>query len=131
MIIDRLDPEGLRRVPGTTNVTVATGSRLVHISGQSGVDADGNIVGLTHYEQFCRAIENVCTALEAAGATFDDIAKLTFYIVDYDDRALNAMITAIVDTLGRTYPVAAATILGVASLWQEGLLVEIDAVAVV
>jgi enamine deaminase RidA (YjgF/YER057c/UK114 family) len=131
MITDRLDPEGLRKIPGSANVTIATGSRIVHISAQAGVDAEGNIVGPKHYDQFCRAIENVCTALEAAGATFDDVAKLTFYIVDYDDRALNAMITAVVDTLGKEFPIAATSILGVAALWQPGLLVEIDAVAVV
>ncbi len=131
MITDRLDPEGLRPIPGSAHVTISTGSRIVHIAGQRGVDADGHVVGPKHYDQACRAIQNVCTALEAAGATLADVAKLNIYLVDYDDRALNAFITAVVDTLGKNYPIAATTIIGVAALMQPGTLVEIDAVAVI
>jgi len=127
--MDRLDPEGLRPIPGSANVTISTGSRIIHIAAQTGVDAGGHIAGPKHYEQACRAIQNVCTAVEAAGATLADVAKLNIYLVDYDDRALNAFITAVVDTLGNDYPIAATTIVGVAAL-QPGILIQIDAVAV-
>ncbi len=40
-------------------------------------------------------------------------------------------ITAVVDTLGKNYPIVATTIIGVAALMQPGTLVEIDAVAVI
>ena len=44
MITDRIDPPGLALVPGSANVVVATGSRLVSVSGQTGVDEDGKPV---------------------------------------------------------------------------------------
>jgi enamine deaminase RidA (YjgF/YER057c/UK114 family) len=131
MIRDRLNPEGLLSIPQMANVTIASGTRFIHVSGQNGVDADGRIVGPTHYEQACRALENVRTALAAAGASLEDIARMNIYVVDHGDRALNALITAAVDTYGNDYPVTAGTLLGVASLWQEGLLIEIDALAVI
>ena len=64
MITDRIDPVGLALLPGTVHVTVASGSRLVFVSGQTGVDEHGKVVGNTHYEQAKRAFENLTAALE-------------------------------------------------------------------
>ena len=83
MITDRLDPTGLATIPGAVNLTIATGSRIIHISGQTGVDADGKVVGSTHLDQSRRALQNLRVAIEAAGATPADIAKLMIYVVDY------------------------------------------------
>ena len=38
MTIETLEPAGLAPIPGAAHVTIATGSRIVHISGQTGVD---------------------------------------------------------------------------------------------
>jgi hypothetical protein len=35
MITDRLDPPGLLKIPEIVNVSVATGSRIIHVSGQT------------------------------------------------------------------------------------------------
>ena len=94
MITDRLDPTGLATIPGAVNLTIATGSRIVHVSGQTGVDADGKVVGSTHLDQSRRALQNLRVAIEAAGATPSDIAKLMIYIVDYDEAALEALVAA-------------------------------------
>jgi enamine deaminase RidA (YjgF/YER057c/UK114 family) len=129
MITDRIDPPALAPIPGSSNVVVATGSRLVCVSGQTGVDEDGKVVGTTHLEQSRRALSNLWTALTAAGVSPADIAKLTIYVVDYDESALGALMTAAIEVFGDDYPITASTLVGVAALWQPDLLVEIDAIA--
>jgi hypothetical protein len=57
MITDRLDPPGILKIPEIVNVSVATGSRIIHISGQVAVDAQGKVVGTTHLEQTRKALE--------------------------------------------------------------------------
>lgn len=131
MITDRLDPTGLATIPGAVNLTIASGTRIVHISGQTGVDSDGKVVGSTHGEQSKRALQNLRVAIEAAGATPGDIAKLMIYIVDYDEAALEALVGAAIEVFGDDYPITASTLVGVATLWQPDILIEIDAVAIV
>lgn len=130
MIDDRIDPPGLFTIPGIANVTVATGTRIVHISGQTGVDAEGKIVGDTHVDQCKQALANLRVALTAAGATLADVAKLNIYMVDYTEAALEALTVAAIEVYGEDFPIIASTLGGVATLWQPDVLVEIDAVAV-
>jgi len=131
MITDRIDPPELLKIPEIVNVSVATGSRIVHVSGQTSVDVEGKVVGSTHLEQSRVAFGNVLIALAAAGATLDDVAKFNIYMVDYSWDALEALMTAAKEVLGDPYPVTANTLVGVASLWLPDLLVEVDAVAVI
>jgi enamine deaminase RidA (YjgF/YER057c/UK114 family) len=131
MITERNDPPGLATIAGAANVTVATGNRIIHISGQTGVDADGNLVGATHLEQSKRALANLRVAVESTGASLADVAKLNIYVVDYTPDALDALVAAAIEVLGEDFPVTASTLVGVATLWQPGILVEIDAVVVV
>ena len=68
MAITLVNPAGLPEVGIYRQVSVATGSRLVHVAGQVAVDADGTRVGdgdLTAQVEQCYL--NVATALAAAG----------------------------------------------------------------
>ena len=131
MITDRLDPPGILKIPEIVNVTVASGSRIIHISGQTAVDSEGKVVGSTYLEQGRKTLENLLIALEAAGATLGDVAKLTTYVVNYSWDALEGLMAALKDVFGDPYPLTANTLVGVASLWLPELLVEVEAVAVV
>ena len=131
MITDRLDPPGILKIPEIVNVSVATGSRIIHISGQVAVDAEGKVVGTTHLEQTRKALENLLIALRSAGATLEDVGKFTIYVVNYSWDALEGIMTATKEVYGDSYPRTANTLVGVAFLWLPDLLVEIEAVAVV
>jgi len=131
LITDRIDPPGLLKIPENVNVSVATGTRIIHISGQTAVDTEGKVVGTTHLDQSRHAFRNLRTALEAAGATLADVAKFNIYVVDYSWDALEALMTAAKEIFGEPYPLTANTLVGVASLWLPDLLVEVDAVAIV
>ena len=110
---------------------MATGSRIIHISGQVAVDAEGKVVGTTHLEQTHKALENLLIALRSAGATLEDVGKFTIYVVNYSWDALEGIMNATKEVYGDSYPRTANTLVGVASLWLPDLLVEIEAVAVV
>ena len=43
MTVERLNPAGLRQEPLHTHVVVATGRKMVFVSGQVAFDADGNL----------------------------------------------------------------------------------------
>jgi enamine deaminase RidA (YjgF/YER057c/UK114 family) len=45
------------------NISVATGSRVIHISGQTTVDAEGKVVGSTYLDQARQAFRNLSAAL--------------------------------------------------------------------
>ena len=128
--ITTFNPEGLAPLPGPSHVIVAEGERTVYVSGQTGIDAEGKVVGSDHRSQAAQAIRNLQTALAAAGATLADVVRMGIYLVDYDETALDGLVEACIEVMG-TIPPATSTLLGVARLWQDDLLVEIDAVAVV
>jgi enamine deaminase RidA (YjgF/YER057c/UK114 family) len=133
MSITLLDPAGLPSVGTHRQVAVATGSRLVFLAGQVAWDADGATVGpgdLAAQVEQCYL--NVATALAEVGGSFDDVAKLTIYIVDFTpDRmpALGEGIARAAARLGAT-PAAPITGIGVGALAAPDLLVEVEATAV-
>jgi enamine deaminase RidA (YjgF/YER057c/UK114 family) len=133
MSVTLLDPEGLPQVPTHRQVSVATGSRLVFLAGQVAWGADGRTVGegdLAAQVEQCYL--NVATALAAAGASFDDVVKLTLYFVDWTPDKLAIAgegIARAAETLGIT-ALPPLTGIGVAALAEPGLLVEVEAIAV-
>ncbi|WP_432948140.1 RidA family protein [Kribbella sp. CA-253562] len=134
MTVTLINPIELPQVDLYHQVSVATGSKLVFVAGQVAVDAAGVTIGEGDLAaQVEQVYLNLGTALAAAGATFDDVAKLTAYLVDWTPDKMPAFL----DGAGRAFaqlgvdPVPPFTGIGVAALAAPTLLVEIEAVAVV
>ena len=67
---------------------VAFQGRLVAVSGQVPLDADGRLVGRGDPEAQARQVfANLEAALAAAGATMDHVVKLTVFLTDMADLA--------------------------------------------
>ncbi|AVT32256.1 enamine deaminase RidA [Plantactinospora sp. BC1] len=134
MPITMVNPEGLPTVDLYRQVSVATGSKLVFLAGQVAVDADGATVGIGDYAaQVEQCYLNVATALNAVDASFDNVAKLTVYVVDWTADKMPLLMEGIsraATKLGIA-PVPPLTGLGVSALAGPDLLVEVEAVAVV
>lgn len=126
-MITHIDPPGLAPIPAATHATVATGTRIIHVSGQTGVDADGAAVGTTHVEQSAQAFRNLRTVIEAAGATLADTTSITIYVAQLDDGVFEAVVDGAFGALGDDSPLTAATLVGVTALWRPDLLVEVSA----
>ncbi len=74
----------------------------------------------------------MATALAAVGATFDNVAKLTMYIVDLTPDKMPAFLEGRERACARlgVTPVPPFTGIGVASLAAPDLLIELEATAV-
>jgi 2-iminobutanoate/2-iminopropanoate deaminase len=105
-------------------VEVPGSSRLLFVSGQVGVTAEGApLDGIA--EQTRQAVDNLNAVLAEAGMTPADIVKMTIYLTDPDN------VGPFMATAGPALPSPppATTLLLVHQLAAPGLLVEIEAVA--
>lgn len=128
--LQHIRPDGLANNPAYTQVVAARGSRTVYVSGQVALDVDGRMVGEGDLAaQTDQVMQNLGTALAAAGSSFDDVVKITTFIVDFQPEH-----RAIVSGVRSRYLPAenppASTLLGVSALAAPGWLIEIEAVAV-
>ncbi|MEU1167921.1 RidA family protein [Streptomyces sp. NPDC005921] len=133
MAITLMNPSGLPKIDVYRQVSIASGSKLVFIAGQVAWNADGVTVGegdLAAQVEQCYL--NIGTALAGAGGSFGDVAKLTFYVVDWTPDKMPPLLEGIsraAAKLGVT-PVPPTTLIGVAALDIPDHLVEIEATAV-
>ena len=115
---------------GFSQVVIATGRKLVFISGQTAWDARKNIVGGDSVlEQARQAFRNLEKAMEAAGGTLKDIVALRIYVVDYQAESGTAVGTALREFFSQQNP-PASTWIGVSALAAPEFLIEIEATAV-
>ena len=76
---------------------------------------------------------NVASALAAAGATFDDVGRLTIYLVGYGASTLEQLGAGFAragDAIGSDVTPRPVTMIVVNALGAPGQLVEIEATAV-
>lgn len=121
-------PDGVAPATGYTHVVTGSG-RWVAVSGQVALDADGELVGEGDPELQARQVfENLRRCLAAAGATFADVVKLTYYVTDIAHmpsvrRAREEYLDAA--------KLPASSAVQVAALIRPDLLLEVEAFAVV
>ena len=132
-------PVELSNIPGRSepqgfvHVGVASGSRTVYVAGQVSQDAEGETVAKGDLAgQTEQALLNVVGALESVGASYDDMAKLTLYVVDWEPSKLEAIGAGSGAAAGKlgAAPAKPSTLIGVAALFSPDYLIEIDATAV-
>ena len=99
---------------------------LLFVSGCIAVDADGNLVGGDDVVAQTRQVfTNLAAILDAAGASFADVAKVTVFLTDVDDRARINPVRQ--EFFGDARP--ASTLVEVSRLVVPGAKVEIELVA--
>ena len=131
MTIEKIQPPSLtkRNVDGHvlySHVIVASGEKLVFISGQVS-RKDGNIVAPGDMRGQIRQVgENLKIALEAAGATLNDLVKTTTFVTDIDEFFKHVDVRH--EYLGVGLP--ASSTVEVRRLSHPDFVVEIDAMAV-
>jgi enamine deaminase RidA (YjgF/YER057c/UK114 family) len=123
--------EGLAPIVGSAISAAATGSKIIYLSGQVGALADGTMAGDTLAAQTAQAFRNITVALAANGATPADVAKITFYIVDWNAEKLGGLMEGAIEGLGDDLAVTATTLVGVSALFEPEWLIEIDVTAVI
>ena len=124
-----INPEAMHRPAGYTHVVEVTAGRPVYIAGQVALDPSGAIVGPGDIRAQARQVfDNLQTALQAVGAGFEQVVKLTYYLVDATQLPV---VREIRDQYVNTQQPPASTAVEVRRLVGDDLLIEVEAVAVV
>jgi reactive intermediate/imine deaminase len=123
-----LNPETLAPPAGYTHAVDVQGSRLVFISGQVALDAEGQLVGAGDLDAQTRQVfDNLAAALAAADASWSDVVKLTYFVRDVGQVAV---IRAVRDEYVDTERPPASSLVEISRLVRDEFLVEIEAVAI-
>jgi enamine deaminase RidA (YjgF/YER057c/UK114 family) len=128
-----LNPKELGAAPKFYShaVSLAGSAKLIYVSGQVSWGADGRVVGAGDMRAQCEQVfKNLTAVLAAGGAGWGDIIKMNSYMVN-----LNADNVATFRESRAAYLKAgqmpASTLVGVTSLVQPELLLEVEVVAAV
>jgi 2-iminobutanoate/2-iminopropanoate deaminase len=100
---------------------------FVFVSGTTSLDSRGRVRGSTASEQTKITMGKIEASLKSAGARLKDVTRLLIFVTDI--REMNA----VTDMLGKVMKGTAitSTLVAVSALAKPGLLVEIEATAIV
>lgn len=130
--IEFSNPSTLGKPPGYSHVVQVAGEcRTIYIAGQVGQDIERKISGEPgDFAAQCeQAFKNLEAALTSAGVDFSAVVKVNMYFLDI--AAHLPLAARIRDTHVNTSAPPASTAVEVRKFARDGLLFEIDAVAVV
>ena len=129
MPTQHINPEGVGQPTGYTHVVASDGRRIVFVSGQVAQNQKGEPVAVDDLGgQAAQVFANLKSCLEAAGASFNDVTKLTTYVVNYQQEN-----RAVIGEARQRYLPAeppASTLVGVQALARPEYMIEIEAIAV-
>lgn len=135
MTVHHFTPEGMTQPAPYHHVAVGTGSRHVHVAGQVARLADGSPVSPGDLAgQVAQALRNTATGLAGAGATYDDVLRLTFYVTGWKPEKIGEFMAGVEEVageIGLSLPMPPASLIGVDHLFEPDVLVELEATALV
>jgi enamine deaminase RidA (YjgF/YER057c/UK114 family) len=122
-----INPPSLHPTPGFCHIAVTTGTRLVTFAGQVALDPEFNLIGEDDlHAQTVAAMKNLQVAMQAAGVAWEHIVKRTIFTLHPTEfMAITEAIDEV--TGGADHP--PQTLVGVSGLAMPGLLIEIEAMA--
>lgn len=133
MAAQLITPDGLATHPLYHQVAIATGNTQVHLAGQVARDEQGNLVAPGDLAgQVAQVYRNVAKGLAAAGATFHDVVRFTWYAANWE-RGMYDDFVAGVERASREFdlPRPPVELIGVSILFEEGNLIEAAVTAVI
>lgn len=125
-----INPPTLSTPRGYSHVAeVPAGTRLVYIAGQVALDSTGQLIGAGDLRaQAVAVFENLRRALAAAGATFNDVVKVNYYMIDASQIGV---LREVRDRYVNRATPPASTLVEVRRLFRDDVLLEVEAVAAV
>ncbi len=116
---------------GYTHAVVVNGGKMIFVSGQVGLNKQGEMVGKNDFHaQAAQVFQNLKSVLAAAGATPKDIVKLNYLVVGLNHDKLVALRDVRDQFIAKEHP-PASTLAGVQALFREDAMLEVEAVAVI
>jgi enamine deaminase RidA (YjgF/YER057c/UK114 family) len=127
--IQYINPDGLSKNPAFSQIMTTQGNgKTIYIGGQDSVNNNGEIIGKGNIAaQTEQVMKNLQIALTACGATFDNLVKLSIYMVYGQNIYSEFQVSQ--KYFGNLKNSPAISVLIVAGLANPDFLVEIDATA--
>ena len=123
------NPPGLPRPSGYSHAAAVSGGKTIYVSGQVALDQSGTLVGPGDLRaQTQQVFANLKAALEAGGANFHAVVKLTYYLLDISQIQ---MVREVRDQFVNVQQPPASSAVEVRRLFRDDVLIEIEAIAVV
>ncbi len=127
--IELVRPSTLTTSAPYAYAAVTDPGRMVFTAGACPLDADGGTVAAGDVAGQARQVmDNLATALEAAGASLGDVLKTTVFVATSDRADLLAAWQVVREAFGGHD--APSTLVGVTVLGYQDQLVEVEAIAV-
>jgi enamine deaminase RidA (YjgF/YER057c/UK114 family) len=124
-----LIPNTMPKSVGYSQLALVTDGTVVFIAGQVALDKSGKVVGKDDFKaQIQQVFENLKSAVEAAGGSFNDVVKLNSYFLDLSHLS---DFREVRDKYINIKNPPASTAIQVPRLFRSEFLVEVEAVAVV
>jgi 2-iminobutanoate/2-iminopropanoate deaminase len=108
-------------------ISVEEGKKLIFVSGQNGIDTNGQVVSGDFEAQCSKSFENVSAILANAGCTPLNIVKLTAYVTDITNA--DAFVRISSEFFKGEF--CTQTLVEVSALAFPELKVEIEAIAII
>ena len=123
------NPETIHPPFGYSHVAEVTAGRPVYIAGQVALDPAGELVGPGDIAAQTRQVfDNLQAALQTVGASFEQVVKLNYYLVDASQLPV---VREVRNEYINTEQPPASTAVEVRRLFRDDILIEVEAVAVV
>ncbi len=126
-----INPPILARPRGFSHGVLVSGGQLLFLAGQTGSDAEGNIMTPGDLvAQYAQVLRNLKAVVEAAGGEMQDIVKINIFVRDRDDYLAHLKPLGQVHRsfFGNYYP--ATALFEISRLFQDEALIEIEGMAV-
>jgi len=125
---EHINPPGLSKPATGTYTHIVKVGKTLYIAGQTGVNAEGKVVGQGMKEQVEQVFANLLTALKSQGADFSNVTKTTTYVTSIPEFRAPEVAAVRAKYVGANPP--ANTLVQIQSLAQPEYKVEIEAIAV-
>lgn len=103
--------------------------KILILSGQVPLDMQGNLVGKDDLEKQAEQVfRNIKAIVTDAGGTMDDVVRLGFYLTDLTKLAA---VRTIRDRYVNTKTPPASTLVQVAKLYRDDVMIEVEATAII
>lgn len=127
MSIHHINPSGLHTNPAFSQGVLIRGEQLLVVGGQQGTDTTGELVSDDLAEQTKQALRNVLSVLTEVGADASHVARLGVYLASGADA--DGGYASAFEVWGANP--TAITVLQVPGFSRPGVLVEVEALAIV
>ncbi len=126
--LEKINPPGLTKPAAGTYTHVVKAGKLLFIAGQTGVNAEGKLVGPAMKEQVEQVFANLAAALKSQGADFSHVTKTTTYVTSISEFRSPEVAAVRAKYAGSNPP--ANTLVQIQQLADPAYKVEIEAIAV-